>query len=141
MVEAGLNKQVAWLVSYKAREANGEEYYFIVEDHECTRLGTVRLYDFVGRSFCWGSWIIGKGSPAFAAIESALLVYELAFYQLKFTRSHFDVRKANKRVVEFHKRFGARVIGEDELNCYFHFEKQDYRRVRKRYGKYLSMLS
>ena len=29
MVEAGLNKQVAWLVSYKAREANGEEYYFI----------------------------------------------------------------------------------------------------------------
>jgi len=91
-VANNLNAQKEWIESYKKREENNLEYYYIIVIGE-EKLGTVRLYDFKGDSFSWGSWILKKGVPPYAAIESALLVYEIAFYKLGFKCSHFDVRK------------------------------------------------
>jgi len=34
------------------------------------------------------------------------------------------VRKGNNKVIAFHKRFGAKIVNEDELNYYFIFEKK-----------------
>jgi hypothetical protein len=51
--------------------------------------------------------------------------------------SHFAVKKENERVVAFHKRFGADIVDEDELNYYFQIDKENYIRIRNRYRKYL----
>jgi len=136
-VDSDIQKQIEWINEYKVRERHGSEYYFIVEDKAGEAQGTVRLYDFIEDSFCWGSWVMKKEAPSYAAIESALLVYEFAFYQLGFMKSHFDVRKENARVVDFHKRFGAEIIDEDEANYYFTFDRASYESIRKRYARFL----
>ena len=136
-VENDLNAQKEWIESYKKREKNNLEYYYIIVIGK-EKLGAVRLYDFKGDSFSWGSWILKKGAPPYAAIESALLVYEIAFYKLGFKRSHFDVRKGNKKVVDFHSRFGGNIVSEDELNYYFNITKETYENTKKRYKKFLT---
>lgn len=135
-VENDLEKQKAWIVNYKKREKAGREYYFVIGDLEGERLGVVRLYDFRGDSFSSGSWLIKDGSPNYTAIESALAGYEFGFYQLGFSRSHFDVRKTNKRVVDFHRRFGALITSEDELNYFFSFSREKYLKIRQRFSRY-----
>lgn len=135
-VSPDVQKQADYLRGYVERETVGIEYYFIMEDKVGNALGTVRLYDFQGDSFCWGSWLTVPDAPSFAAIESALLVYDFAFDSLGFQRSHFDVRKGNEKVIAFHTRFGAKVTGETELDLLFSFSKQDYQTTRAKYRKY-----
>ena len=136
-VDDDLEKQLKWLTDYKQRECLNDEYYFIIEDKDNSPFGCVRLYDFIKDSFCWGSWILKSDSPSFMAVESALQVYEFAFYTLKFNKCHFDVRKENTSVVAFHERFGAKKISEDEENFYFTYSKDDYENIKLRYGKFL----
>lgn len=137
VVENDLDKQIEWIKHYKIREANRLEFYFIIESNKNNKLGAVRLYDFNKNSFCWGSWMIKRDAPNTTSIESALTVYEFAFNILGFEQSHFDVRKENDKVIEFHKRFGAKIISEDELNYYFIILKSDYEISKKRYNKFL----
>lgn len=113
------------------------DYYFIIMDRNQNSIGTIRIYDIRGDSFCWGSWILSKDASQSAAIESALLIYDFAFFALHYSKSHFDVRKANGKVVEFHKRFGAQIIEEDELNFYFEYTREAYISVRDKYRRYL----
>ena len=113
------------------------DFYFIITDWQQTPLGTIRIYDIQGSSFCWGSWILRKEAPSGAAIESALLIYDFAFFSLHYDKSHFDVRKANTKVAEFHKRFGARVVREDDLNYYFEYDRNSYLQIRQKYARYL----
>jgi RimJ/RimL family protein N-acetyltransferase len=129
--------QARWLRGYKEREARGEEYYFIIEQASGAPVGTVRVYDFRGESFSWGSWLIVPGTPPAVAMESALLVYEFAFGALGFARCHFEVRKGNDRVIAFHTRFGARDAGEDEASRQFTYSRADYEALRPRYAKFL----
>lgn len=136
-VQADLDRQIQWLRDYKQRERQGLEYYFILEGKQQERYGTVRVYDFQGDSFSWGSWIVAPGSPSRVAMESALLVYRFAFDQLGFTRSHFEVRRENARVVAFHQRFGAQVVDEDESFYYFHLLKADFQPTQGRYERML----
>jgi RimJ/RimL family protein N-acetyltransferase len=135
-VSGGVRAQEEWIARYLEREAAGAEYYFVIERGGAA-LGTVRLYDFRGDSFCWGSWMTVAGAPASVALESALLVYELAFYRLGFRRSHFDVRVRNERVVAFHVRFGARIVRSDARDHFFEFSREDYERARARYARLL----
>ncbi len=134
--QPNLQNQKDWIGKYKNRENKNEEYYFIIESKKEERLGTVRLYDFNNNSFCWGSWIIKDNSPYYTSIESALLVYDLAFNDLKFTNCHFDVRKNNISVVNFHKRFGAKIIKEDDLDYFFNLSVQDYQASKEKYKKF-----
>jgi RimJ/RimL family protein N-acetyltransferase len=113
------------------------DFYFIICDWAGQPLGTIRLYDVIEDSFCWGSWILSDNHPPTAAVESALLMYDFAFFSLHYSRSHFDVRKGNSRVVDFHTRFGARVVREDELNIYFNYERDRYLSTREKYRRFL----
>jgi len=130
--------QIEWLKAYKAREQAGSEFYFIIESLERKRLGTVRLYDIRGNSFCWGSWIVIDDAPRSTAIESALLIYQIGFDTLGFSRSHFDLRKNNTRVVDFHLRMGAENTDEDALNYYFEYSKEAFDTASRRYARYLA---
>ncbi len=128
-----VEKQRQWLESYL--KSTGQAY-FVITDIEGRSIGTVRLYDQQGDSFCWGSWVIEDSAQPNAAIESALLVY---YYGLKigFTASHFDVRKGNHSVIKFHERFGAKITGKTELDILFEIKKENIEKSLTKYKKYL----
>lgn len=129
-----LIEQEMWLDKYSS---SSDQAYFIIEYRNCP-IGTVRLYDPEGTSFCWGSWIlVNANRPAHAAIESALMVYSYATEHLGFASAHFDVRKQNVRVWNFHERFGAKRIGETDDDYIYQIESLDIQISMARYAKYL----
>lgn len=121
--------QLDWLKAYKAREAAGQEYYFVIVNDGADH-GVVRMYDFRElegrRSFCWGSWIIPRPKVAGLATYSALLIYEVGFEALGFGQCHFDVRRGNTGVIRFHEAAGAHRTGGDEADLFFRFYPEDY---------------
>lgn len=129
-VTPDVEAQKAWIRKYKNDEAAGLQYYFIIERLDGTPCGTIRIYDLRPDSFCWGSWILNENKTRYAAIESALLIYEIGFDQLGFAKSHFDVMKGNEGVISFHKRMGAVVTGEDEQNFYFEITRESVEKAR-----------
>lgn len=136
-VAPDLAAQECWIRAYQAREAAGQEAYLIAMDPVGRALGTVRLYDYRGPSFCWGSWILQPEAPTWAGIETALSIYGLGFDCLGFTRSHFSVRRNNHKVIRFHQRFGARCVGEDADELHFEIRTEDVAQARQRYVRYL----
>jgi len=102
-----VEKQRQWLAALPA-----DQIYFIIEA-EGRPVGTVRLYDQRGSSFCWGSWILSNDAPKSSAVESTLMVYAVGL-ALGFTASHFEVRKENVKVWQYHERCGAERVGETE---------------------------
>ena len=131
--DGDLDGQIAWLESYRD---GADQAYFIIE-RGGARIGTVRLYNAVESSFCWGSWIILPGQPPYASIESALMVYSYALDHLGFTESHFDVRKENKTVWSFHERFGAQRVAETDLDFLYKIDYQAIRLGLERYNRFL----
>jgi RimJ/RimL family protein N-acetyltransferase len=134
-----LDEQIMWIRNYKSREKINQEYYYVICSNDNERLGLVRMYDFRDKkqSFCWGSWILKQNSPVSAGIESAINIYETGFNICGFNKSHFDVRKDNVKVLKFHRNFGAKQIGEDEMNFYFDFTSDDYKLVKPKYSKFI----
>lgn len=129
-----VDKQIKFIKNYFD---NSTDYYFIITDKANNALGTVRIYDIKDDSFCWGSWIIADNAPQNSAIESALLIYDFGFFALHYSKVHFDVRKANVKVVNFHKRLGATIVREDEINFYFEYDKEKYMIAREKYHRFL----
>jgi hypothetical protein len=124
-VDGSVSAQRKWIEQYKAREAQGEEFYFKVR-HQLRDLGVVRMYDFQGDSFGWGSWIILPDRPAGLVTYSAFMIYEMGFDVLGFQQSHFEVRLQNTKVIDFHDRSGAIRTTQDTLNQYFIFPKEKW---------------
>jgi len=131
--ENDLQKQIRWLEAYSN---DYSQIYFIIKDLQFNKVGTVRLYDQKGPSFCWGSWIIKYGSPSCYSIESALMVYIFA-KTLNFREAHFDVRKSNISVWKFHEKFGAIKIGEVRDDYIYNIHMDAIDRSVKKYSKYL----
>lgn len=132
-VSSDLADQQTWLARYAQAD---DQAYFIIE-HQDAPIGTVRLYDPQGLSFCWGSWILKSGRPSHAAMESALMVYAYAVDHLGFRAAHFDVRKGNERVWQFHERFGARRVAESELDYDYMLDIETITSSRQRYQRFL----
>jgi RimJ/RimL family protein N-acetyltransferase len=132
-----LKSQILWMESYLKRYNQGCEAYFIIEVDGQPQ-GTLRLYDYLSDqdSFCWGSWIIRPGAPALTAYQSAILVYDLAFGSLKFTRAHFDVRQANISVWKFHEKMGAKLVREDTQDRFYDYTVEEYKMSRIRLKKF-----
>lgn len=133
-VTGQISDQEAWLARYALRE---NEAYFIIESVAGESIGTVRLYDGVKHSFCWGSWIVNDGAPHAVAIESALMVYAYALDTLGFLTAHFQVNKHNERVFRFHERFGATRIKENDVEYEYIISNEAIRTSMQRYRRYL----
>jgi RimJ/RimL family protein N-acetyltransferase len=127
--------QKQWIERYFDRDG---DYYFIVEVAR-RPVGTISLYDIADGSAEWGRWIIEEGVPA--ALPSAILIHDLAFGQLALHELRGRVVPGNKRVISFHRRFGAEnagiqkngacIRGEPiDLVC-FRMQQQNWPRVRK----------
>lgn len=130
-VTSDLEGQRKWIKKYKKDEAEGKQFYFIIERNDGVPCGTVRIYDLRKESFCWGSWILNGSKTRYSAVESAFLVYEFGFNNLGYEKSHFDVMKGNKSVIKFHKRMGATKIAEDDINEYFEITKSSVLSAKK----------
>lgn len=111
-----VQQQRDWLGRYGA---DASQIYFIICKRDGQPVGTVRLYDQQGDSFCWGSWIKSDDAPAGFGVESALIIYDFAL-QLGFRRAHFQVSKGNDGVISFHLRLGAVQVAE--LDTEYHYE-------------------
>lgn len=131
---ADLDVQTAWLERY---ESDNSQIYFIIEDRYGVRYGTIRIYDVQGDSFCWGSWILRDGRPSGFAVESAVLIYQFAL-SLGFKKSHFDVRKENISVWEFHERFGALRIEERDEDYIYEISHDAIKNSFDKYKKYIN---
>ena len=129
-----LSDQEEWLKEY---DKHDDEAYFIIENTLSEPLGTVRLYDGVGHSFCWGSWVVKNGAKKSVAIESALMVYSYAIDTLGFSSAHFQVNKENKRVCVFHERFGAERTAEDDTQFEYIITNKAICKSVLRYSRYL----
>lgn len=132
-VGGSLAEQEGWLERYALAT---DQAYFVIE-YQSQPIGTVRLYDPQGDSFCWGSWILKTTRPSHAAMESALMVYAYALDHLGFEAAHFDVRRGNERVWKFHERFGAVRSAESELDFFYQLNGTAIAASRERYRRFL----
>lgn len=140
LTSSSIEQQKEWIKKYKDREEAGNEYYFIIHRNDNNEaVGTVRLYDFIRekKSFCWGSWILNENKTRYAAMESAFLVYQIAFEDLGFERAHFDVRRENVKVIAFHHKMGARMVSENDLDLFFEIEKNAISNARIKLSRFL----
>jgi hypothetical protein len=129
--------QIDWIAKY---HISLNTAYFVIYLNNLP-IGTVRLYDPQKNSFSWGSWIIIDNAPKFSALESALMVYRYGMEHLGFEESHFDVRKENIKVCNFHKKFGAIQTSEDQINIYFKITREAVEKSFIRYKKYLNSIT
>ena len=110
----------------------------MIERKDGARCGLVRLYEIEAKSFTWGSWVLDENKPRKAALESAILIYEVGFDGLGCDHAVFDVRNDNSHTLAFHRRLGAREIATDELNVYFNYEQRQFDSDRPHYLKLLN---
>lgn len=129
-----IEAQRRWLANYRIAT---DTAYFVICDTMHKPLGTVKLYDPKGLSFCWGGWIIADEAPSRAAIESALAVYTYALDFLGFRNSHFDVNKENAKVIAFHERFGAIRYEETDRAYLFKIDESVIRSSLAKYARFL----
>lgn len=136
-VAGTVQDQRCWIENYKEREARGDEFYFIIERHDGMPCGTVRIYDVTGESFTWGSWILDVNKTRKAALESAVLIYQVGFASLDRVCAVFEVLNENAHTLAFHRRFGARETGRDELSTYFEYTRAQFETDQPAYLKML----
>ncbi len=133
-IDHSLESQREWIRRYQQSE---NQAYFVICDNQNNSLGTVRIYDPLGESFSWGSWILRTGAPTSAAIESSLMVYRLATEHWGFRAAHFQVDKNNAAVLRFHERFGAVRCGESGDSVLFQIELNAIQQAIQRHAKFL----
>lgn len=133
-----IKTQEEWLKSCITDKA---QWYFIIQNKSQEPVGTIRIYDIKENSFSWGSWIIIPKARYYASFESAVLLYKYAFFDLGFVQSHFDVRRDNKNVINFHLKFGATIVSENDLDIFFIFTKTAFIDMLPKYQQIVDMIS
>lgn len=114
-----------------------DEYYFLIEDRSRTRLGTTRIYEIRGSSFCWGSWVLARHAPRSASIESMLLSFDYGFFDLGLKRGWMNVATGNRRAIGIYRKFGAKLTHSDDRYVYFEVTREQYHPIRQRYQRFL----
>tara|TARA_R110002049_G_scaffold241333_3_gene415188 strand:- start:5103 stop:5654 length:552 start_codon:yes stop_codon:yes gene_type:complete len=133
LVQGTADDQRRWIESYKAREAEGLEFYYIIERKNGVPCGVVRLYDLKDDSFTWGSWILDENKPTKAALESAVLSFGIGFKSLNLQTAHVNVRIGNKRAEAFYRRLGMTETHKSQADIFFIYSRQQYEADLNRY--------
>lgn len=131
---ADVAEQVRWLRHYAESR---DQAYFVAEDFAGNPSGTVRLYDAIGDSFCFGSWLMRDDAPVHHAIEALLMVYRYAIDVLGFNRSYFAVRHDNRSVWRFMERFGGVRTRSDALDHWYETQRDA---IEASFHKYVGLL-
>ena len=115
-IKNDIKTQQEWIIKYFETP---DDYYFIIENRFTGESeGLIGIYNVKNNKAEWGRWVIKKGS--LAAIESVMLIYNIAFEKLKLDELYSRTIKDNACVVDFHNSIGAKVRAvlpnEFELN-------------------------
>ncbi|MDR2121888.1 MAG: GNAT family N-acetyltransferase [Flavobacteriaceae bacterium] len=131
-----LSVQVEWLEKYKQREKRKEEFYFIALDEDGNKFATYRVYNIGPDTVEIGSWI---SSPSLKnpinSIKVDFLVKRFIFDTLNYKKLNFEVRKKNKSVINYHKKYNPQIIKQDDLNIYFELTKESFQETKNRFEK------
>lgn len=125
-LKGDVEDQRAWIETYKKREADGLEFYFIIVRKDGVRCGTSRLSNIEKEQFTWGSLILDESKPRKAALESAVLSHIVGFEILEKKRVAGYVRHDNTHMQRFLERFGWVRIGDDEDFIYYEFKNESF---------------
>ena len=106
-VDDDVSKQEEWIT--RQMQSDGD-YYFIIESKSGESLGTISLYNINEQHAEFGRWI-SKGG-AVQNIESVILLHGFGFESLGLNKIYSRTAVENKKVLGFHKRFGAIVTQE-----------------------------
>lgn len=125
--DSDVEKQKIWIREYKNREKNGDEFYFIAIDENNIEFATYRIYNKEQNAIEIGSFV---SKPLYDnpinVIKVDVILKSFVFEELGFSYLKFEVRKENKSVVNYHKKFKPTLINEDALNYYFILEKETF---------------
>ena len=136
-VTGNFDDQLQWIKSYKSREAEFKELYYVIERKNGTRCGLVRLYDIEAECFTWGSWILDDNKPSKAALESALLSFGVGFDAMERPAAKVDVRLENTHATAFYRRLRMTETHRTEQDIYFIYPRDQFRTDRSLYLKLL----
>ena len=103
-ISSDVEQQRTWLNRYFERT---DDYYWVVERMNTKeREGLVGIYgmDLKCRTAEWGRWVLRPGS--LAAVESAWLIYRVAFEQMKLDSLYCLTVADNSPVLSFHDSCG-----------------------------------
>lgn len=125
--------QRRWIESYKTREAEGLEFYYIIERKDGQACGVVRLYDLDAKSFTWGSWILDANKPPKAALESAVLSFGIGFTSRDRKIANVDVRVDNEHARAFYRRLGMTETHRTQTDIFFTYSRTRYEADREGY--------
>ena len=122
-----IEEQRNWIREYKIREKRNEEFYFIAIDGSDEKFATYRLYNRNKDTIEVGSFV---SKPfyinAVNVIKVDVILKTYVFEVLGFQALNFEVRKKNKSVIGYHKKFKPIIVSEDELNYYFKLDKDSF---------------
>lgn len=127
----------AWIQAYKTRKAAGQEYYFIIDRHDGTRCGTVRLYDILCDTCTWGSWILDQNKTRKAALENVFLSFEFGFLGIDLSKALVDGHAGNCHALEFSQRLGVIELRQDDQDISFTYPRSRFEADR---SAFLSIL-
>ena len=106
-----VEKQRQWIRDYLQRD---NEYYWIIETPDGEPFGTTSLYhyDAEKNQIESGRWVELKGEKyTYNLFTSTIQINDFAFGTLNVDSIVFDVVATNKRVIRWHKMYGAEVTG------------------------------
>lgn len=132
-VDDDIEKQKKWIIAQQERIG---DYYFIVTDKNNNKLGTISLYNIVNDEAEFGRWI-SRGN-SLENLESVMLLHDFAFQELDLKRVYSRTVEDNKKVVKFHKRFGAEftktLTSEDNnfILAEHEIKKTNYDKIREK---------
>lgn len=136
--DSDVEKQKKWIRDYKRREQKGDEYYFIAIDENDTEFATYRIYNKTEKSIEIGSFV---SKPLYDnpinVIKVDIILKTFVFTSLRFDKLNFEVRKGNKSVVNYHKKFNPDLVKEDDLNYYFILNKKNFFDSKTKFEKLL----
>ena len=111
-VSGDLRKQIEWIRSYKKRESEGTDYYFIFSK-DGKNIGLNRIYDIRGNVFSTGSWAFTQEAPFGAAFLAQVICREIAFEELElaYEEDPIGVHVDNINVLKYNFAVGLKDIG------------------------------
>ncbi|SHG40534.1 GNAT family N-acetyltransferase [Chryseobacterium sp. OV279] len=125
-----VDAQKQWIQSYKEREQQQKEYYFIAFDENNEDFATYRVYKIDSGLPEIGSWV---SKPEYSNVKNSvkvdMAVKDFVLNELNFDSIQFEVRKQNTSVNSYHKMFKPELIRSDDENNYYLLTKDTFNTV------------
>ncbi|HEY5592757.1 MAG TPA: GNAT family N-acetyltransferase [Paludibacter sp.] len=120
-----VDDQIKWIINYKKKEKNEKEFYYVIFENG-TKKGLYRLYNINNVSFTIGSWLFDVCEDKQLPVITDLLMADIGYYELNKKVLLFDVRKENKKVIQYHALKNPLIYSDDELNNYYLLTKEHW---------------